>query len=101
MIYMIVHVTLFPGKRQEYIEEFKKIAPAVRNEDGCMEYGIFVDSKDTRFDNDKRGDMVIISEKWQSIEALQRHSKSPLVESFRERIKGLRSSSSYELLIPA
>jgi quinol monooxygenase YgiN len=98
---MIVHITLMPGKREEYIKEFKKIAPAVRKEDGCLEYEIYLDSKDPRFDNEKRDDMVIISEKWESIEALQRHSKSPLMESFRKRIKGFRISSTYELLRPA
>jgi len=101
MIYMIIHVSLLPGKREKYIKEFKKLAPLVRQEEGCLEYEIFVDSLDTRFDNEQRADVVVLPEKWDSIESLLKHSKNMIMEEFRDRIKGLRQSSSYELLMSA
>ena len=99
MIYMITRVTLLTGKRTEYIEEFKKITGLVLKQQGCIEYDIYVDSTDERFDNPKRDDVVLLSEKWESIEDLQLHSRSAVMNEFRGRIKGLRANSSYELLL--
>ena len=99
MIYMITRVTLLPGKRAEYIDEFKKIVGPVLEQQGCIEYDLYVDSTDQRFDNPKRDDVVVLSEKWEGIEDLQLHSRSAVMNEFRGRIKGLRASSTYELLV--
>ncbi|MCL5260318.1 MAG: antibiotic biosynthesis monooxygenase [Gammaproteobacteria bacterium] len=95
---MITHVVLFPGKRNAYIEEYKKLAPFVRQEVGCLEYEIFVDSLDLRFDNEKRDNAVVLLEKWESIEALQNHSRSNFLMEFKEKVKNMRQNSKYELL---
>jgi quinol monooxygenase YgiN len=99
MIYLITRVTLVQGKRAEYIKEFKNIIDYVLKQKGCIEYDIYVDSTDQRFDNPRREDMVVLSEKWVSIEDLQEHSRSAVMNEFRGRIKGMRASSTYELLL--
>jgi quinol monooxygenase YgiN len=92
-------VTLFTGKKDDYIKEFKKIVDPVLKQKGCIEYDIYVDSTDHRFDNPRREDTVVLSEKWASIEDLQDHSKSVVMSEFRARIKALRANSTYELLV--
>ncbi len=98
MVHMIVRVTLFTDKVNEYIHEFKNIAQYVRTEEGCLDYNLFVDAVDSRFNNEKREGVVVISERWESIDALIKHSKSQLMQNFREKVGKLRVSSSYELL---
>jgi len=101
MIQVIITVTTVPGRVEEYIAAFARIAPQVRLEDGCVEYELYRDSDDPRFDNEKRPDTVIICEKWASIEHLQKHSREiePLI-GFRKAVKDLKLDSRYVLLKP-
>ena len=98
MICMIYRVTLVPGMRNDYLNEFRRISTEVRTQKGCVEYDIFVDSTDLRFDNVRRDDLAMILEKWECIEDLQEHSRSEVMNSFRARTKDLRVGSDYELL---
>ncbi len=100
MVHMIVRITLVDGGASEYIEEYKRIVEEVKKEAGCIDYCLYLDHCDARFDNEKRENMVVFSEKWDSVDAIVRHSKSDLMKKFRERIAHLRVSSSYELLSP-
>jgi quinol monooxygenase YgiN len=95
---MIGHVTLKPGLRVHYIEAFRRIAPRVRAEPGCIEYEIYIDSEDPAFDNERRTDTVVIVEKWDSISALLAHSKAEAVQELRKQIRDMRLMSSYELV---
>jgi len=101
MIQLIVTVTTLPGRVSDYIAAFARIAPQVLLEEGCIEYEMYRDSDDPRFDNKVRPDTVIICEKWESIELLQSHSRNsqPLME-FRQAIKEIKLSSTYILLSP-
>jgi len=101
MINLIVTVTTLPGRVDEYVAAFARIAPQVRLEEGCIEYELYRDSDDPRFDNKVRPDTVIICEKWESIELLQAHSRNsqPLIE-FRQAVKDVKLNSTYVLLSP-
>lgn len=102
MVQLIVTVTTQQGRAGDYIAAFNAMAPRVRAEAGCLEYGIFVDSSDPRFDNEVRADTVVLCEKWESIEALQHHTKnSPALTEFRELVKDIKLGSGYRLLRPA
>ena len=79
MIFMITWVKVVRGTREKYFEEFNKIVPRV----------LLV----------RRPDVVVFVEKWESIEDLQQHSKSDLLKGFRKKIRELRISSKYELLV--
>jgi quinol monooxygenase YgiN len=102
MVLLIITVTTHPGRAGEYVAAFGRIAERVRLEKGCVEYGIYRDSADPRFDNEVRPDTVVICEKWASIEALQEHTRTsgPLAE-FRQEVKDLKLTSRYRLLAPA
>ncbi len=86
----------------DYVAAFGAIAPQVRLEAGCVEYGIYVDSKDPRFDNEVRPNTLVLCEKWASIDALQTHTRSsPALGEFRKKVKDIKLESSYVLLTPA
>ena len=102
MVQLVIVVTTRPGRVAEYVAAFGALAPRVRLEDGCIEYDIYLDSDDSRFDNDVQPDTVVLCEKWDSIEALQQHTRSStaLVE-FRQAVKDIKLESHYWLLRPA
>lgn len=102
MVQLIITVKTRPGRSGDYIAAFRAIAPQVRTEAGCLEYDIYRDSSDPRFDNQVRPDTVVLCEKWESIEALQLHTKqSSALVDFRKCIQDLKLESSYLLLTPA
>jgi quinol monooxygenase YgiN len=102
MVQLIVSVTTRPGRAADYVAAFAALAPRVRLEEGCIEYDIYVDSTDARFDNKARPDTVILCEKWASIEALQLHTRSSeALNEFRAKVKDIKLDSNYWLLTPA
>ena len=102
MVQLIVTVNTRPGRLADYVATFRALAQRVRSEEGCIEYDIYVDSDDRRFDNEVRPDTVVLCEKWESIEALQRHTRSsPALIEFRQAVKDIKLQSRYRLLRPA
>ena len=102
MVHLIITVKTHPGRRPDYVAAFRILAEKVRGEEGCLEFDLYQDSEDSRFDNEVRPDVVVICEKWSNIEALQQHSRNsvPLGE-FRQTVKDIKLESHYRLLKPA
>ena len=44
MIVVLATIELHPGKRPDFLAEFRQIVPKVRAEDGCIEYFPAVDT---------------------------------------------------------
>jgi len=102
MVQLIITVTTRPGRVADYVSAFGALAPRVRSEEGCIEYDIYRDSTDPRFDNEVRPDTVVLCEKWTNIEALQRHTRdSAALNEFRQQVKDIKINSRYRLLRPA
>ncbi|WP_375724042.1 antibiotic biosynthesis monooxygenase [Arcobacter sp. KX21116] len=88
-ISLIIDIVVKDGLRDKQIEAFKKLAPLVLKEEGCLQYEL----KEVEDDKNR----FIILEKWASNEALLAHdetahmieadSKSPL---FREKTTVLK-----------
>jgi len=88
-ISLIIDIVVKDGLRDKQIEAFKKLAPLVLKEEGCIQYEL----KEVQGDKNR----FIILEKWASKEALLAHdktahmieadSKSPL---FREKTTVLK-----------
>jgi quinol monooxygenase YgiN len=102
MVQLIITVMTRPGRAADYVAAFRELAPRVRLEKGCLEYDIYLDLDDPRFDNEVRPDTVVLCEKWENIETLQRHTRSSaaLVE-FRHAVKDIKLESRYRLLASA
>lgn len=102
MVQLVVTVTTRSGCVADYLAAFRALAPRVRLEEGCIEYDIYCDSTDSRFDNEVRPDTVVLCEKWENIEALQRHTRaSTALDEFRRQVKDIKIASHYWLLSPA
>ncbi|GIW81024.1 MAG: hypothetical protein KatS3mg105_2831 [Gemmatales bacterium] len=101
MIHVIATIEVHPGKRDAFLEEFRKIMPTVRAETGCLEYGPAVDfPSDIAAQTPIRENVVTIVEKWDSLDALKAHLAAPHMAEYRNRVKDIVQSVQLQILQP-
>lgn len=86
MIHVLAIITAQPGRRADVLEHFRANVPAVRAEDGCIEYGPVVDA------SGQQGygpDTFVVIEKWTSMEALKAHAKAPHMAAYAAKVKDM------------
>ncbi|MFD7902665.1 putative quinol monooxygenase [Kitasatospora sp. NPDC057904] len=64
-----VHITTLPGRGQEQLDAYERLAPLVRAEEGCLQYDLH------RVVGDP--DRFVLTELWASREALAAHDATP------------------------
>lgn len=102
MICVIATIEVAQGRRGDFLAEFHRIVPAVRGEEGCIEYGPMVDVPTSiAAQPPVRESAVVVLEKWESIEALERHLVAPHMVEYRKRVKELVVAVSLQVLEPA
>jgi len=102
MIFVIASVELKQGRRDDFLDEFRRIVPLVREEKGCLEYGPTVDV-DTNISaqGDVRENVVTVVEKWENIEALEDHLIAPHMMEYRGKVKDMVAGTRLQILEPA
>lgn len=101
MIHVIATIQVAAGKRAAFLEQFNAVVPAVRAEDGCLEYGATIDTPTPLAIQEAiRPDVAVIVEKWASVAHLQAHLKAPHMDTYRERVKDLVTGVSLQVLEP-
>ncbi len=102
MIHVIATIELVTGKRGDFLKEMHAIVPLVQAEEGCLEYGPTVDLEtNIGAQGPLREDVVTVIEKWQDIEALERHLIAVHMIEYRERVKDFVQNVSLQVLEPA
>lgn len=102
MIHVIATIELHDGRRDAFLDQFRKIVPHVLAEPGCIEYGPTVDvATDIAAQLPARGDVVTIVEKWASLEHLKSHLVAPHMAEYRPKVKELIVKSTLVILTPA
>ncbi len=98
MISVIASIKVKAGRVPEFIEILKSNVPEVRKERGCIEYfpAVDIDSGLPVQKLDKN--IVTIIEKWESVEALRAHLKTPHMLAYREKVKDLVEELSIKVL---
>lgn len=101
MIHIIAIITTKQGKRDEVLRHFRAIVPAVRAEQGCIEYGPAVDADSGPPFQMKCGpDTFLVIEKWESMEALNAHAAAPHMKEYGAKTKDLVASRQIHVLSP-
>jgi quinol monooxygenase YgiN len=101
MIYVIASIALRPGCQERYLRELASLAPEVRAEAGCLEYGGAIDTASgLKPQIPLRPDVVTIVERWSGLEALQAHSVAPHMQAFRARTADWVAGTSLQVLNP-
>ena len=98
MVIVIATVQCQPGHRDDFLNEFRQIIPAVLAEEGCIEYGPTVDATtdlDNQNSDENRGTIV---EKWESLESLKAHLVAPHMLEYRPKVKEFVQSAELRVL---
>ena len=102
MIHVLATISVNPGKRDAFLDEFHKLMPLVHAEQGCIEYGPTVDIETgIPVQNLLGADRVMIVEKWESVAALKAHLAAPHMAAYRERVKPYVAQVNLQVLQPA
>ncbi len=102
MICVIAAIEVAEGRREEFLDIFRKVVPTVRAEAGCLEYGPLVDFPcGIPGQQPVRPNTVVVAEKWQSPAALEAHLATPHMQKFFADTVGLRTGLVLQILQPA
>jgi quinol monooxygenase YgiN len=102
MIHVLAMITTAPGLRDEVLEAFNANVPAVKAEDGCIEYGAAIDTeKVAGFQTALGEDSFVVIEKWESFDALKAHAASPHMAEYAAKTKDKLAGRVIHILNPA
>ena len=101
MIFVIAASELHDNCRDKFIAIVKENLPLVRSEAGCISYELAADCDSGLAPQVKTGENVVtFVECWESLEHLKAHLAAPHMDTFREKVKDMRKSSSLKVLTP-
>ena len=101
MIHVVAIITAKSGMREAILKEFHANMPAVRAENGCIEYGPAVDAEGIGSFQAKFGpDTFVVIEKWESPEALKAHAASPHMAAYAAKTKEWIANRVIHVLAP-
>lgn len=102
MVHVIAVITARPGKRAEILAHFKANVPAVRAEQGCIEYGAALDLDPAlKFQTAYGPDTFVVVEKWESSQALMAHAAAPHMAAYAAKTKDFIANRAIHILSPA
>ena len=98
MIHVIASIRVKEGALDEYVSLFKENVPNVLAEDGCVQYAPCVDAetgwKTQALDHQR----MTVVEQWESMEALQAHTRAPHMAAFRQKAGHLVEGMSLQVV---
>lgn len=101
MIYVVATVEIVAGKREQFLEEFRRLVPEVLAEQGCLFYGPTIDiASGIPRQVAVRENVVTIVESWESLVDLHAHIVAPHMNKYRERVKDLVVGTQLQILSP-
>jgi quinol monooxygenase YgiN len=101
MIHVIALITTKPGMREQVLEAFRANVPAVRAEDGCIEYGPAIDAEGLGGFQAKVGtDTFVVIEKWRDVAALKAHAAAPHMAAYAAKVKDMLAGRVVHVLSP-
>jgi quinol monooxygenase YgiN len=102
MIHVVAMITTKSGMRDKVLEAFRANIPAVRAEDGCIEYGPAIDAEGLGSFQAKVGpDTFVVIEKWRDVAALKAHAAAPHMAAYGAKVKDMLASRVIHVLSPA
>ncbi len=102
MVHVLAVITAKPGRRDEILAAFRANVPAVRAEDGCIEYGATIDTEGVGDLQTPFGaDSFVAGEKWASLDALKAHVAAPHMAAYGAKTRDMIASRVIRVLSPA
>jgi quinol monooxygenase YgiN len=102
MIHVVAVITAKPGMRASLLQAFHENVPAVKAEQGCIEYGAAVDLEDgPKFQTKYGPDTFLVLEKWASMDALKAHAAAAHMAAYAAKTKDMIAIRLIHILSPA
>ncbi len=102
MIHVLAVITAKPGMRDTILTHFRANVPAVRAENGCIEYGAAIDAANAPSLQTPWGpDTFVVIEKWESMDALKAHAAAPHMAAYGAKTREFIASRVIHILEPA
>jgi len=102
MVHVLALIAAKPGQRAALLAAFQANVPAVRSEQGCIEYGAAIDTEGAGGIQTPIGpDTFVVIEKWESLDALRAHAKAPHMAAYAAQTKELVATRTIHVLSPA
>ena len=90
IVHVIAVITAKPGMRKQVLDLFRANVPAVKEEDGCIEYGATVDADEVGGFQTRYGDdTFVVIEKWASLDHLKAHAISNHMKEYGANTKAM------------
>ncbi len=88
MIHVVAVITAKPGMRETILQAFRANVPAVRAEQGCIEYQAVVDADNALPSQTKIGpETFMVIEKWATMDALKAHAAAPHMAAYAAKTR--------------
>ena len=100
MISVVATITAREGALPELLEHINDNLPSVRAEYGCIEYLPMVDAESGMAAQVNDPNVIIMLEKWETMEALHAHAVSPHMLDYRDKVISIVQSVSLKVLEP-
>jgi quinol monooxygenase YgiN len=102
VVHVLAMITAKPGQRDAVLAAFAANVPAVRAEQGCIEYGAAIDADGFGGIQTALGpDSFVVIEKWESGDALKAHAAAPHMKAYAAKTRELLASRVIHVLSPA
>ena len=102
MIHVIAIITAKPGQRENILAAARANIPAVRAEEGCIEYSLALDAEGLGSFQTKFGpDTFVFVEKWRNAAALKAHAGAPHMAAYGAKVKEMIAGRVIHVLSPA
>jgi len=102
MVHVIAVITAKPGQRDTILAHFRANVPAVKAEQGCIEYGATIDLEPAlKFQTAFGPDTFVVVEKWESPAALAAHAAAPHMAAYAGKTRDFIASRTIHILQPA
>lgn len=101
MLHVVAVITTKPGQRAALLDIFNANVPAVRAEQGCIEYGATVDADGIgKIQTPFGPDTLVVIEKWESVDALKAHGAAPHMAAYADKAKEFIATRVIHVLSP-
>ncbi|MDQ2092014.1 putative quinol monooxygenase [Marimonas arenosa] len=99
VVHVFAVITAKPGKREAVLAHFHENVPAVRAEEGCVEYQAVIDADDAGpFQSALGPDSFAVVEKWETMAALHAHAVSPHMKAYGDKVKDMLAERRIHIL---
>ena len=99
VVNVVAIITAKPGMRINVLEAFNANVPAVRAENGCIEYAPTIDTKDVGPFQTKVGpNTFVVIEKWETLEHLMAHAEAPHMVAYGAKVKDMLANRVIHIL---